>query len=146
MRKIIRSAVFLALMGLLFVHQAKAAEAGGDSVNKHSFTLTHWKYSSQSEQRAFIMGFIAALDMERMWQGDKPQPVGKSLVGVWTRGLNGLSYPEVCDAVNAYIEQNPDKMDEDVLKVLAGIYVRPKMTPAECKEAGDHYVKIHGGR
>lgn len=72
----------------LFTRQ-RPPRPGGDSVNSILVRMTHWKYSSQSEQRAFIMGFIAALDMERMWQGDKPQPVGKSLVGVWTRASTG---------------------------------------------------------
>ena len=146
MRKIIRSALFLAFMGLLLVPQARVAQADNDAINEHSFTLGHWKHSSESERRAFIMGFIAALDMEKMWQGDKPQPVGKSLVGVWTRGLAGLSYPEVCGALNDYVERNPDKKSEDVLKVLAGMYIRPKMTPAERKEADDHYARIRGAR
>lgn len=142
MQKRIRPILFLVLAGLLLVSFAGFASAKEDAGDKHSFTLGYWKHSSESEQRAFLMGFISALDMEKMWQSSNPQPIGKSTVSAWTRGLGGLSYPEICGALNAYVAEHPDRMNESVLKVLADLYVRPKMTPAECKEADAHYAKI----
>ena len=146
MRKIIWSTAVLALMGLFLIPLGRVAEAKDEALSSHSLTLSHWKYSSESEQRAFLMGFISALGMEKMWQADKPQPIEKSLVGVWARGLDGLSYPEICRTLNEYITQHPEQMDEDVMKVLADIYVRPKMTQDERKEASAHYAKIRGER
>lgn len=150
MRKIIRSAVFFALMGLLLASQsafAASSIATGEVASQYpSFTMDHWKHSGKDEKMGFLFGFLSALEMEKEWQGGKFLPISKSTVGSWVKGLSGMTLDQIRESLDSYIEQNPDKKDVNVLEVLGLMFVRPKMTPAERKEAGDHYAKIHGGR
>ncbi len=142
--------MFLALMGLLLVPTAGFAASsiatGQVETSYPSFTMNHWKHSSKDEKMAFLFGFISALEMEKEWQGGKFQPIGKSTVGSWVKGLSGMTLDQMRESLDSYIAQNPDKKDANVLEVLGVMYVRPKMTAEERKEAAAHYTKIHGGR
>ena len=146
MRKSIRSTMFLALMGLLLVPTAGVAASsiatGKVETSYPSFTMDHWKHSGKDEKMAFLFGFLSALEMEKEWQAGKPQPISKSTVSSWVRGLSGMTIDQMRESLDSYIEQNPDKKDANVIEVLGVMYVRPKLTPAERKEAADHYARI----
>ena len=151
MSKNIRLTAFLALVSLLLASQPFAAPspaAGETDTQRPPFSLTmeHWKYSSKSEKMAFLFGFLSALEMEKEWQGGLLLPINKSTVGSWAKGLEGLTLDQIRENLDSYVEQNPDKKDTQVLLVLGLMYVRPKLTPIELKEAADHYAKIHGER
>lgn len=150
MRKIIWSAMCLALVSLLLAPQAGVAASsiatGEVTAPYPSFSMEHWKNSGKDEKMAFLFGFLSALEMEKEWQGGKFLPISKSTVGSWIKGLSGMTLDQIRESLDSYIEQNPEKKDANVLEVLGLMYVRPKMTPAERKEAGDHYAKIHGAR
>lgn len=152
MRKFTRPILFLALAGLLFAPQAglaasSRAEGAAETRSSYpSFTMEHWKYSSKEEKMAFLFGFLSALEMEKEWQRGKFLPISKSTVGSWIKGLDGMTLDQIRESLDAYLEQNPDKKGMNVIEVLGRMYVRPKMTPAERKEAADHYARVRGDR
>ena len=148
MRKVIRSVAFVALMGIMLVPALSFAdgELASGSIKKTGLTLEHWKNSSRAEQKAFLYGFLTAWKGAVEWQGEKKLPVNRSLAGPWVKALDGVSYEQICDSLDAYIEQNPNDMDENVLVVLGRMYMRPNLTPAELKAMAAHYDKIRSDR
>ena len=148
MKKVIRSVAFVALMGIMLVPALSFAdgELASGSIKKTGLTLEHWKNSSRAEQRAFLLGYLMAQKGAFEWQGEKKLPVNRSLAGPWVRGLDGMSFTQICDNLDAYIEQNPNNLDEHVLVVLGRMYVRPNLTPAELKEITIQYNKVRSDR
>ena len=145
------SRLFLCLaaltMGLFMVCAPGFAQETGNIADKPVVAfkapqLKDWQNASEQERYAFLIGIAAMLDAEREWQSPKMLPVSQSTVGMWSRALSDVSFREMHDAVNAYIAANPDKMDDQVLRVLGRIYVEPRLTEKERAQATAHYDKI----
>ncbi|SBV99475.1 exported hypothetical protein [uncultured delta proteobacterium] len=101
--------------------------------------LKHWKNSTIQERRAFLMGFVAMLEMEHAWQGKNELPISQSTVSTWVRGLSGVSIPEIDNAVNDYVVANPKAMEMTVIETLGRLYVRPKLSKNEREDAAKRY-------
>lgn len=134
-------------MGLFMVCAPGFAQEIGSVADKPVVTfkapqLKDWQNASEQERYAFLIGVATMLDAEREWQSPKMLPVNQSTIGLWSKSLSDVTFREMHEAVNAYIKAHPDKMDEQVLKVLGLIYVDPQLTEKERAQATDHYNKI----
>ena len=121
---------------------AQKMDPGTGSVSAVHFPavqLKHWKNSTTQERRAFLMGFVSMLELERAWQGKSALPVGQSTVSTWVRGLSGVTIPEMDNALSKYIAENPGAGERTVLETLGRIYVRPKMSSEERDSASKRY-------
>lgn len=125
--------------------QAPAGVADKPVVAFTAPQLKDWQAASENERYAFLIGLAAMLDAEREWQGEKMLPIKQSSIGMWSKGLTGVTFREMHDAVNAYIAQNPDTMDDQVLAVLGRIYVGPNLTEKEKAQAKARYQQIQKG-
>lgn len=136
MALVVAGAVALGSVALVPV-RSDAAErfATVDAVSCPSLLLKHWKASTRQEKLSFLFGFVSMLEMEKEWQGTPPLSITSSITPSWVRGLDGKTLGELCDAVDRYVEQHPDKLDYSVLGVLGRLYVAPKLTPAEKEQA-----------
>jgi hypothetical protein len=128
----------------LAADQAFAAGKLGakEAVNCPTVRLQHWQEANKQERMAFLLGFATMLEMEKEWQGEKPLSIKKSINHSWVRGLDGVTFGDKARSLDEYIVQNPDKLDMSVAEALGRIYVAPKMTEPEKKEAGEHYQAI----
>lgn len=147
MKRTLRSLSFMVLGGLLLIvprtgFAADAPVAESDILSLPSVTLSHWKNSSKSERMAFLLGFLTAIEMEKEWQGKKGLPISMSTTRSWVKGLEGINIEQIDKGLDRYIAQHPDEMDAPVLRVLGVMYVRPKLTPVERKDAAERYKQI----
>ena len=125
-----------------------AKEPGSDStidktvVSFKAPQLKDWQNAAENERYAFLIGVVAMFEAEREWQSPKMLPVKQSTIGVWNKGLTGVTFRDMHDAIDAYIKAHPEAMDEQVLMVLGRIYVAPVMTDAERTQAKARYTQI----
>lgn len=97
--------------------------------------LKDWQNASENERYSFLVGVVTMFEAEREWQSPKMLPVRQSAIGLWAKGLMGVTFKDMHDAINAYIVENPGDMDEQVLIVLGRIYVRPAITEQDMAHA-----------
>lgn len=155
MKKRSQLAAVLALIGLMAIGglavapETDAAQNGLADVSAVScpvVAMKHWQASSRQEKLAFLFGLASMLELERSWQQGQELPVDRSINQSWVRGFAGKTIGDIADALDAYAANNPDKQDEPVLRALGRMYVRPALTPAELKAAGDRYERIKRSR
>ena len=147
----VRTALFALFMCLFLLPQTGWADDEASPPSKSSsgdptLSMNRWKHSSPAEQKAFLFGFVAAIEMETAWQGDNSLPIGKSIAPSWKKGLSGVSISEMSEALDRYADQHPEKLDKHVLGVLASLFVRPKLSPDERKEAKERHRQIRQNR
>lgn len=152
MRTILRISLALVLAGVvtlgaaaLYASKSEASEklAQAPAVSCPSLLLKHWKASSQDEKLAFLFGVVTMLEMEKEWQAGAPLAISSSITPSWVRGLSGQSLGDLREALDSYVAQNPDKMEESVMLALGRLFVVPKLTQAEKAEARLHYRQIN---
>lgn len=139
----------VALTPLAVSAQGQGKGAGSVSaIAVPAVQLKHWENSTVQERRAFLMGFVSMLEMERAWQGKTEVPITQSTVSTWCRGLTGVTIPEMDNALNEYIKDNPKASERTVIEALGRIYVRPKLSQKERGEAAKRYdvIKAHLGQ
>lgn len=88
-------------------------------------TVSHWRKTAEREKQAFLLGFISMLDLEKEWQGGQLLPMKDSLIGNWSRGLNGLTISQIAQGIDEYIAANPGQPDKPVLEVMWFKFVQP---------------------
>jgi hypothetical protein len=151
MHPVLRKLLAVIVLGMLstgaLTHASGEAFAAGklgvkEAVNCPTVRLKHWQDASKQERMAFLLGLATMLEMEKEWQGEKPLSIKKSINHTWVRGLDGVTFGEMAKSLDEYIAQNPDKLDMPLPEALGRIYVAPKMTEKEIKEAGEHYQAI----
>ncbi len=120
------------------------AVADSSAISCPAVTLQHWKDSSNEERYSFLLGFVTMLELEKEWQGAKPLPIGKSLNNSWVAGLSGVTLRDMAKAVDDFISANPDKLDTQVVAALGHIFIRPKLTEQQLKEANARYTQLKG--
>lgn len=135
-------------LGGLFLSPApgKADLSRASAVSCPVVKLKHWQASGQNEKLAFLFGFATMLELERDWQHGQALPISRSINQSWVKGLSGKTLGDIAGAIDAYVEKHPDRLEEPVLKVIGRMYVRPALSPAERREAGDRYEQIRKGR
>ena len=101
--------------------------------------LKHWQNSTVQERRAFLMGFVAMLEMERIWQGKNELAITQSMVPTWSRSLADVSIPQMDNALNEYIQKHPKAMDRTVIDALGRIYIRPALSAKERDDASKRF-------
>lgn len=105
-------------------------------------TLQDWQASQKNEKLAFLFGIASMIELEKEWQGAKPLPISKSLNQSWVRGLDGVSLNAMRGAVDKFAEDHPTLSQMSVLEALGRIYVRPKLSETERREASAKAEKI----
>lgn len=151
MQQLHRFAVCAAFAVLLLLcgpglQSARADLADVSAVSCPVLTLKHWQASSDNEKMAFLLGLASMLELERWWQNDQPLPISSSITQSWVRGLAGKTLGQMAAALDDYVAKHPDRLDESVLRTLGRMYVRPVLSPAEKKDAGDRYEQIRNRR
>ena len=104
--------------------------------------LTHWQASTEHEKLTFLFGFVTMLELEREWQGKTPLPIRQSINGSWAKGLAGKTLGDLSGALDDYVAQNPNKLEETVVGTLGRLFVVPEMTDKEKADAKRHYQQI----
>jgi len=133
----------LALGGLCLVPApGKADLADVSAVSCPIVRLKHWQSSGDKEKLSFLFGIASMLEMEREWQNGQPLPVSRSIVQPWVKALSGKTLGQIAEALDAYIKQYPDRLEEPVLKALGELYVRDALSPKERQEAGARYRQV----
>ena len=84
--------------------------------------------------------------MEKEWQGNMPLAINNSITPTWVRGLQGRTLGELCSALDTYVAQNPDKMEDSVAGTLGRLFVAPKLTQSEKEVARAHYRQIKSNK
>jgi hypothetical protein len=155
MRKFAQSIAIAALVGavslgcLAAAPQARAERtelADVSAVNCPVVRLNHWQASTRTEKLAFLFGLVSMLELERHWQQGQPLPIERSINQSWVKGFTGKTLGEIADALDDFAAKNPDRLEMPVLVAIGRLYVRPSLTPAERKAAGDRYEQIRGRR
>lgn len=153
MTKIFRPALIAAFIGALLVpclygtsSQARSAIASQEAMSLPSLTLQAWQVSAKNEKMAFLFGLATMIELEKEWQGANPLPISRSLNESWVRGLDGVPLGTMCAAVDKYITDHPSFSQMSVLEALGRIYVRPKLTDAELRQAADKARNIKMSR
>lgn len=108
--------------------------------------LKDWQNAAENERYAFLVGVVTMFEAEREWQGPKALPITQSTVGLWAKGLVGVTFKDMHDAIDAYIAENPGDMDEQVLTVLGRVYVRPGMSDRQLDQARAKVAEIEKQR
>ena len=117
-----------------------------DVVSFKAPQLKDWKNAPESERYAFLVGVVTMFEAEREWQGPKALPIKQSTIGLWAKGLVGVTFKDMHNAIDAYIAENPNDMDEQVLTILGRIYVRPTMDDREIAQARAKVAEIEKQR
>ena len=155
MRTILRNCLALVLASTvafgaaaLLPSKSDAAErlASVSAVSCPAVQLKHWKVSTKQEKLAFLFGFATMLEMEKEWQAGAPLSISHSIASSWVRGLSGKTLGDLSNALDQYVAQNPDKMENTVVGVLGRLYVAPAMSQAEKNEARLRYEQIKNNK
>ncbi|SHN61589.1 hypothetical protein [Desulfovibrio litoralis] len=114
-------------LGLNKVASANTNNAGIETVTAPQVTLKMWQDSTQNERYAFLLGFVSMLELEKEWQGKKPVPFRQSLIGTWSKALDGVTVKQMYETVENHIKTNPGDINVTVLQVLWYDMVQPKV-------------------
>ena len=118
------------LVALLLAVPALADTSLSDKINTghiSGVTVQVWKDSSDQEQKAFLLGFMTMLEMEKRWQGKNQLPFKQSLVSSWSMGLSDLTFDQIDATLDNYAINNPQDMQRQVVEVLWFQLVQPKL-------------------
>lgn len=153
MTKTLRPMLIAAFIGALLVPclygpsaQAASPIAKQEAMSLPSLTIEHWKASAQNEKLAFLFGLATMAELEKEWQGATPLPIAHSLNQTWVRGLDGVRLGDMCAAVDRFADEHPTLSQMSVLEVLGRIYVRPKLSESERREAAAKARQIRAAR
>lgn len=91
-------------------------------------TLQHWRDSSQDARYAFPIGFASAIELERQWQGPRPVALEQSLNNTWSKGFDNVSLKNMFENINAYVANNPGKLQMPLVEYLWFAYAQPKVS------------------
>lgn len=148
MKKMLRPFLIAAFIGALLVpcvyasHGHAAAIKNQRAMDLPSLTLQDWKASAKSEKLAFLFGLATMIELEKEWQGPNALPISQSLNQSWVRGLDGVPLGSMSDAVDRYYDEHPTLSQMSVLEALGRIYVRPKLSEQERREAAAKVQRI----
>lgn len=117
-------------------HTAPAL-GGQEVLSLPALTLQDWQASAKNEKLAYLFGIASMIELEKEWQGAKPLPISKSLNQTWVRGLDGVSLDAMRVGLDKFATNNPALSQMSVLEALGRIYVRPKLSETERREAAE---------
>lgn len=84
-----------------------------------------WMNSTSQEKKAFLFGAGSALVIEFHLR-DKHSELPSKFVRGWVEGLKNMSWTDLSNKIDAYYQQNPDKITRNVFDVIWHDIIAPK--------------------
>lgn len=94
-------------------------------------TGEHWSKATATERGAYVLGILDMAMVEYQLSG--PYPKHRTTVPKLIKALDGMTTPQIVEAVDAYYKANPDKQQRPIIEVIWFQMVVPKVGPAKAK-------------